>query len=105
MKKTQRKDAFRNIRKRIVSYLSICLVIMLGLGGVFITSYMGAGINAKATRYYNDHGFKNFELLSSLGVTDEDVSRSEILKVSPMQKVSSGRTAHLPRVTLTAMSN
>lgn len=75
MKKTQRKDAFRNIRKRIVSYLSICLVTMLGLGGVFITSYMGAGINAEATRYYNEHGFKNYELLSSMGVADEDVEQ------------------------------
>ena len=46
---------------------------MLGLGGVFITSYMGAGINAEATRYYNEHGFKNYELLSSMGVADEDV--------------------------------
>jgi len=71
MKKTQRKDAVRNIRKRIVSYLSICLVIMLGLGGFFITRYMGAGIDAEATKYYNDHSFKNFELISSLGITDE----------------------------------
>ena len=75
MKKTQRKDAFRNIRNRIVSYLSICLVTMLGLGGVFITSYMGAGIDAEATRYFNDHGFKTYELLSSLGVADEDVEQ------------------------------
>ena len=75
MKKIQGKDAFRNIRKRIVSYLSICLVTMLGLGGVFITSYMGAGINAEATRYFNDHGFKTYELLSSLGVSDEDVEQ------------------------------
>ena len=75
MKKTQRKDARRNIRNRIVSYLSICLVIMLGLGGVFITSYMGEGINAEAARYYDDHNFKTFELISSLGVTDADVEQ------------------------------
>ena len=75
MKKTQGKDAFRNIRKRIVSYLSICLVIMLGLGGVFITRYMAAGINAEATRFYNDLNFKNYELISSLGITDEDIAQ------------------------------
>ena len=75
MKKTQRKDAVRNIRKRIVSYLSICLVIMLGLGGFFITRYMGAGIDAEATKYYNDHSFKNFELISSLGITDDDLAQ------------------------------
>lgn len=75
MKKTQKKDAVRNIRKRIVSYLSICLVIMLGLGGFFITRYMGAGINAKATEFYKDRAFKNFELISSLGITDEDLAQ------------------------------
>lgn len=75
MKKTQRKDAFRNIRKRIVSYLSICLVIMLGLGGVFITRYMGASIDAEATEYYDSHGFKNYELISSLGITDDDLAQ------------------------------
>ena len=75
MKKTQGKDAVRNIRKRIVSYLSICLVIMLGLGGVFITRYMGAGINKEATGYFNDHNFKNYELISSLGITDEDLAQ------------------------------
>ena len=75
MKKTQKKDAVRNIRKRIVSYLSICLVIMLGLGGVFITRYMGAGINKEATEYFNDHNFKNYELISSFGATDEDIAQ------------------------------
>ena len=75
MKKTQQKDAVRNIRKRIVSYLSICLVIMLGLGGFFITKYMGAGSKAKAAEYYSDHSFKNFELISSLGISDEDLDQ------------------------------
>ncbi len=75
MKKTQRKDAFRNIGKRLVSYLSICLVIMLGLGGVFITRYMGAGINKEATQYYNGHNFKNYEIVSSLGITADDIAQ------------------------------
>ncbi len=80
MKKTQRKDAARNIRKRIVSYLSICLVIMLGLGGFFITSYMDAGIDAKTTDYYKDHSFKNYELISSLGITDDDLAQIKDVK-------------------------
>ena len=48
MKKTQRIDAIRNIKKRLVSYLSICLVVMLGLGGFLTTIYAGEGINARA---------------------------------------------------------
>ena len=91
MKKTQKKDAVRNIRKRIVSYLSICLVIMLGLGGVFITRYMGAGINKEATEYFNDHNFKNYELISSFGATDEDIAQ-----IKETQRLPDIKKAPLP---------
>lgn len=75
MKKTQRKDAVRNIKKRIVSYLSICLVVMLGLGGLFTTRYLGAGLNKKAAEYYSEHDFKNYEMISSLGVSDANIEK------------------------------
>ena len=75
MKKTQVKDAIRNIRKRLVSYLSVCLVIMLGLGGVFMTRYMGAGIQKQATDYYNSHNFKVFDLASSYGISEANLEK------------------------------
>lgn len=75
MKKTQRKDAFRNIRKRIVSYLSICLVIMLGLGGVFTTRYMDAGLVKQASDYYDAHRFKVFDLASSYGISEANLEK------------------------------
>ena len=75
MKKTQRKDAFRNIRKRIVSYLSICLVIMLGLGGVFTTRYMDAGLVKQASDYYDAHRFKAFDLASSYGISEANLEK------------------------------
>ena len=75
MKKTQRKDAFRNIKKRIVSFLSLCLVVMLGLGGYFTTRYMGAGIDKKATGWYNDHNFKDFDMACSYGISEANLDR------------------------------
>ncbi|MBQ6623624.1 MAG: FtsX-like permease family protein [Mogibacterium sp.] len=75
MKKTQRKDAFRNIKKRIVSFLSLCLVIMLGLGALLTTRYMGAGLNKKLTDYYGDRSFKNYEMVSSLGVSEKSLEK------------------------------
>ena len=75
MKKTQRKDAFRNIRKRIVSYLSVCLVIMLGLGGVFTTRYMDAGLVKQASDYYDAHRFKVFDLASSYGISEANLEK------------------------------
>ena len=53
---------------------------MLGLGGFFITSYMDAGIDAKTTDYYKDHSFKNYELISSLGITDDDLAQIKDVK-------------------------
>ena len=51
MKPTQYKDARRNIRKRLVSYLSICLVIILGIAAFLTTTYMEAGIIKEAAGY------------------------------------------------------
>ena len=75
MKKTQRIDARRNIKKRVVSYLCICLVITLGLGGFLMVLYAGKGIDAKAMEYYSDRSFENIEMISSLGVAEEDIEK------------------------------
>ena len=75
MKPTQRKDAFRNIYKKIVSYLSICLVIMLGLGGLLSTRYMCAGMLEKGMQYYDDRQFEDFEFVSSHGISDANIHK------------------------------
>ncbi|MBR2707618.1 MAG: hypothetical protein IKE74_10360 [Mogibacterium sp.] len=75
MKKTQAKDAVRNIKKRIVSYLSICLVVMLGLGGYFTTKYMGAGIDKQATDWYNRHNFKDYDMACSYGISEANLAK------------------------------
>ena len=75
MKKTQKKDAGRNIKKSIVSFLSILLVITLGLGGYFTIVYMTEGLSVKAAEYYGDRSFKDYEMLSSTGVTGSDISK------------------------------
>lgn len=74
MKKTQFTDATRNIRKRIVSYLSICLVVMLGVGAFLCTRYMETGIIREAAGYFNDRNFKDFELISSLGASENNIA-------------------------------
>lgn len=75
MKKTQFKDAMRNIGKRKVSFLSLCLVVALGLGALFTTRYMGAGLEESFTDYYKDRNFKDFEMLSSLGVSESSLEK------------------------------
>lgn len=75
MKKTQVKDAVRNIKNRLVSYLSVCLVVMLGLTTMYTTNYMGTGLDKDVTEYYRDHKFKSFELISSLGLNDKSIEK------------------------------
>lgn len=73
LKKTQFKDGIRNIRKRIVSYLSICLVIMLGTGVFFTMRFMEAGIGRKAAGYLTDRNYKDFEYITTLGSSEKTI--------------------------------
>lgn len=67
-----------------MSYLSIALVIALGLCGFLTNIFVGAGMDEKAREYFTERSFKNFEMTSSLGVDEED-----ILKVSELEGVGS----------------
>ena len=75
MKKTQFIDAMRNIRKRFISFLSIVFIIMLGTGGFFMARFAARGLAASATDFYQASNFKDFELASSIGVTETDLER------------------------------
>ena len=75
MKITQSKDAFRNIKKRIVSFLSLCLVVALGLGCLFTTRYMGAGLEQEISDYYTDRNFKNYEIMASMGMSERSLNK------------------------------
>ncbi|MBO5513146.1 MAG: hypothetical protein J5961_00985 [Mogibacterium sp.] len=75
MKKTQRKDALRNIKKRIVSFLSICIVIALGFGVLFTTRYTSAGLDKEYGNFFRSRNFKDYEMLSSLGAAEENIDR------------------------------
>ncbi len=88
MKKTQRKDALRNILKRMASYLSVCLVIVLGLGGLLITCFMAAGIEKQGDEYYRARSFKDFDMVSSAGISENNLDRiREVDKVVTVEGV------------------
>lgn len=73
MRKTANIDAFRGIQKRFVSFLSILLVVMLGSAGFFITCYLKSGMEVTGTEFYDRLSYKDFQMVSSLGITDEDI--------------------------------
>ncbi len=73
MKKTQLKDALRNIKKQIVSFFSIVLVIMLGVG-IFLACVAGAeAVRQTADRYYAEKNYRDLEIRGTKGITEEDV--------------------------------
>ena len=75
MKKTQLIDALRNIQKRFISFLSIVFIIMLGTGGFFMARYSAQGLMNSASRFYRAQNFKDYEVASSIGVTETDLER------------------------------
>lgn len=73
MKKTQQKDTIRNIGKRKVSFLSICIIVALGVATYLGITYTGAALEKSGSRYHVDHNTADFEMTATLGITDDDV--------------------------------
>ena len=75
MKTARFNDTIRNIFRRKVSFLAIMSIMVLGVGGILGLFFLGESISRCVTDYYNEHNFKDFEIVSNMGVTDEDIER------------------------------
>ena len=75
MQKTQIQDAVRNIKKKIVSFLSICLIVALGVGGYLTTDYIYNSMIRQASDYYKAQNFSDFRLMSSLGFSQDEIDK------------------------------
>ncbi len=73
MKKTQFKDALKNVQKQIVSFLSIVLVIALGTGLYLVCRMGGIATAAAGNRFFTAQNFNDIEIKATRGVTPEDV--------------------------------
>ena len=74
MKNALWKDIFRDIRKSKGRFISIASIIALGV--MLFAGVKIAPINMKATadKYYDDYNLMDLRLVSTLGLTDEDVN-------------------------------
>ena len=74
MKKTQLKDAFRNIRKQKVSFLSIIVIALLGVTAFLGIGYSAAALQKNASAAYNRQNYRDIEVISTRLLTPEDLA-------------------------------
>lgn len=73
MKKTQRKDAWRNIRRQSVSFASIVVIALLGVASFLSIGYASRAMALNATERYGEMAYRHIEVISTLMLSPEDM--------------------------------
>ena len=73
MKRTQFKDALRNIWKQKISFLSIVVIAALGVTIFLGIDYSANAVRKNGTAFYADTQFRDAEILSTLLLSEEDI--------------------------------
>ena len=73
MKKTQLKDALKNIRKQKVSFISIIFIALLGVTSYIGIDFSAAGLLKNGSEIYREYNFRDIEIVSTLMLTPDDV--------------------------------
>ena len=100
MKRTQIKDALRNIWKQKVSYLSIIVIAFLGVTTFLGIDYSDGALRRNGSIMYNEAHFRDIEIVSTMLLSEEDlelIGKTEGVRTAvPVwqtdAKVSSGAT-------------
>ena len=74
MKRTQVKDALRNIGKQKVSWFAIVVIAMLSVMAYLGINFASHGIAGNGNAFYDETHFRDAEIVSTLLVTPEDIS-------------------------------
>lgn len=85
MKRTQIKDAIRNIGKKKISFISICFIVFLGVGCFLWAGFVKDALIKSATEYYKETHFADVEMVCSLGIEEEEIE--EIRKADGVRDV------------------
>ncbi|MEG0775435.1 FtsX-like permease family protein [Clostridium sp.] len=84
MKKTFFKNLMRDVKKTLSRFLSIVVIIAVGVAfyaGVRATS---PSMKVSGDNYFNKNNFMDYKLISTLGLTEEDLT--EVQKISGVTK-------------------
>ena len=73
MKKTQLKDAFMNIRKQFVSFVSIIVISSLAVLTFLGIDYSSIAILTNSSEFYKETAFRDAEIVSTYLLSPEDM--------------------------------
>jgi len=73
------KNTLVKIKKSIGRYISLLVIIMVGVGFFVGIQASAPDIIATADNYYDNHDLMNFKIISSMGLTDDDVDALKFL--------------------------
>ncbi|MGM9664060.1 MAG: hypothetical protein ACI3XF_04390 [Eubacteriales bacterium] len=74
MKKTQWTALFADIRKTIISFISIALFVALGIGVFLGIKWNEPALAETSKQYYNKHSYHDLLLTFPYGVTEDDLA-------------------------------
>ena len=80
MKKTFFKNLFRDVKGTLSRFLSIVIIIAMGVAfyaGIRATS---PDMKISADSYFNETEFMDFKLISTLGLTEDDITQVKKLE-------------------------
>ncbi len=73
VKRTMRKEAFRNIRSQIIAYISIAVIVMIAVIAYLGISCTGEAMKQKVREYYEERKMWDLEVMSTLMLDDGDL--------------------------------
>ena len=74
------KNTLIKIKKSLGRYLSLLIIVMVGVGFYAGIQSTSPDIVAVADRYYKSHNLMDFKIVSTLGLTNEDVKAIKAIK-------------------------
>ncbi|MCR5138451.1 MAG: hypothetical protein K6C12_15390 [Oscillospiraceae bacterium] len=87
-RKTLITEARRNVRRNRASFLTLCMIILLGLGGFFAAQYTVKSMKTAGRSFFEANRFMDFALYSSAGIGEEEL---EELRSVPGVTAAEGR--------------
>lgn len=80
MNKTQRKDALKNIKKQLVSWLSIIVISSFAVAAYLGLTYSARALENAGKEFYTSTNFRDIQITSNCLLSDEDLSAIKALE-------------------------